>query len=95
MSGLLGRSSQDPDAVPILKFPAMPVNDTLRCKNATLPSSEQFFYKRVLALSPTIEEYGHFRLDLISYLGAVWLITFFHVCGKFFVKVRPYNITGV
>ncbi|XP_075729036.1 sodium-dependent noradrenaline transporter-like [Rhipicephalus microplus] len=43
MSGLLGKNSRDRDAVPVLKFPAMPVNDTLHCKNATLPSSEQFF----------------------------------------------------
>ncbi|XP_065312183.2 sodium-dependent acetylcholine transporter-like isoform X2 [Dermacentor albipictus] len=87
MSGLLG--SRGPDSEPLLKFPAMPVNDTLRCKNATLPSSEQFFYKRVLALSPSIGDFGHLRPDLIAYLCAVWLTTFFHVCGaaKFFGKV--------
>ncbi|XP_050031240.2 sodium- and chloride-dependent glycine transporter 1-like [Dermacentor andersoni] len=87
MSGLLG--SRGPDSEPLLKFPAMPVNDTLHCKNATLPSSEQFFYKRVLALSPSVGEFGHLRPDLVSYLAAVWLATFFHVCGaaKFFGKV--------
>ncbi|XP_065312184.2 sodium-dependent proline transporter-like isoform X3 [Dermacentor albipictus] len=87
MSGLLG--SRGPDSEPLLKFPAMPVNDTLRCKNATLPSSEQFFYKRVLALSPSIGDFGHLRPDLIAYLCAVWLTTFFHVCGaaKFFGKI--------
>ncbi|XP_077496981.1 sodium-dependent proline transporter-like [Amblyomma americanum] len=40
MSGLLG-SGQDSEH--LIRFPAMPVNDTVQCRNATLPSAEQFF----------------------------------------------------
>ncbi|XP_077496631.1 sodium- and chloride-dependent glycine transporter 1-like [Amblyomma americanum] len=40
-------------------------------------------------MSPGIEHFGEFRMDLISYVGAVWLMVFFHLCGlaKFFGKV--------
>ncbi|XP_077537008.1 sodium-dependent proline transporter-like [Haemaphysalis longicornis] len=44
MSGLLAalRNGSRPE-VEHLRFPAIPFNDTLRCRNASQPASEQFF----------------------------------------------------
>ncbi|XP_064484813.1 sodium- and chloride-dependent glycine transporter 1-like [Ornithodoros turicata] len=73
------------------------------CTNATQSAPEQFFYKRVLALSEGLENLGSLRMEIACALVIAWILVFFCIfkgirsSGKvvYVTAVAPFFIIGV
>ncbi|XP_077496271.1 sodium- and chloride-dependent glycine transporter 2-like [Amblyomma americanum] len=104
------QNSTDRDAVAMYDGPTVimvPHKEFLRlhegCKNVNQTSTEQFFYKRFLALTSGVEEMGAIQPEIFVSLIVAWVIVFLTICkgiqssGKvaFFTAVVPILILGV
>ncbi|XP_064486396.1 sodium-dependent proline transporter-like [Ornithodoros turicata] len=73
------------------------------CTNATQSAPEQFFYKHVLGLSPSIEQLGSLQWQLVVALVVAWACVYLcvykgiHTSGKvvYVTAVAPFIILGV